>query len=128
MTNKIELDFEKWDDTKDYPLTRPGNNIGYAAILCSIDVGDMSSVRRRQRDVLINEAEKGAVALLAGSLEWLRWRGYSAADVQSKVRAYIQGNKDTQDQQVFRDKQVLKAINEISNPKARKLKAGTYVG
>jgi len=74
--------------------------------------------KQHKPDELIELAEDGAVGLLAGALEFLRSRGYSAAEVQSKVRAYLRGNHDKLDQQALMEKQVLKAINDISNPKS----------
>jgi len=125
---EIKFDYNPWDDNTDILLHRPGSDLGYTAILTSLEVGDMSSVKKRKDDRLIKETEEGAVALLAGSLEWLRSRGYSAEQVQSKVKAYKQDNLDRRDQTVLKDKTVLKAINDYSNPKALTLADTVVIG
>lgn len=128
MTEKIELDFEPWDDHKDYPLT-----VSHIAHVKSADNGRLSDMtvahgRKRRNEEIIQKSEAEVVALVAGGLEWLRWRGYSAGEVQSKVKSYIQGNKDRRDQQAIRTTPVLKAINDYSNPKKRKVADTVVIG
>jgi len=128
---QITLDFDLWDKTKDTLLQRPGNYLGYTAILVGLDVGDMPTVRARERDVLIRECEEGALQLVAGGLEWLRSRGYSAQDIQSKIKSYKNNNKHVHtfgDDEVLRDKQVLKAINLISDPNVLGLEETVVIG
>lgn len=116
----ITFDFDVWDDEKDILLHRPGNDQGYAAIQASLEVGDMVNIRARQRNDLIRTTEAGVVGLVAGGLEWLRQRGYSAEAIQSKVRAFKQANLDRLDQSTMKERQILKAIYNVSNPKSRK--------
>lgn len=113
----INISFDSWDDTKDILLYRPGSKLGFAAIYNALEVGDMATIKKRREDSLIRESEDGVIGLVAGGIEWLRSRGYSAEDVQSKLRAYKQGNLDRQDQTVLQNKEVRKAITEISNPR-----------
>ena len=127
MANII-FDFDPWDDKKDILLHRPGNTLGFTAILTSLEVGDMLTVKKRKEDALIRETEEGVVGLIAGGLEWLRKRGYSAEEVQNKVKAYKQGNLDRRDQTALKDKKVLEAVEEISNPRARKLAEKVVIG
>lgn len=124
----ITFDYDDWDDTKDKLLHRPGNVLGYTAILTSFDVGDMSSIRKRKKDKLIRETEQGVLELIAGGLEWMRKRGYSAEDIQSKVRAYKQGNRDIPDEILLSEKPVLDAVNKIANPRNRKLAESVVIG
>lgn len=118
----ITFDFDPWDDTEDRLLTRPGNDVGYAVIRAETDIGDMPYSRQHAPDELISESESGAVGVLAGALEFLRSRDYTAEQVESKVKSYIRNNKDRLEQQVLRDKINLKAVVEIANPKSLKLK------
>jgi len=115
----LTFDYKPWDSTKDCLPSEPGSDVGYAVVRSSVDVGDMPYIRQHVPDELIRKAEEGAVGMLAGSLEWLRSRGYSASQVESKVRAYLRDNHDRREQQALRNKQVLQAINEISNPRNR---------
>lgn len=119
---KLQFDYEDWT-VKDKTLDRPGNVLGYTAIITSLDVGDTPTVRGRQQDALLRETEAGVIGLLAGAIEWLRWRGYSAATVQSKVNAYKRGNRETPSQRILKEAQ--EEIEGISNPRRRKL--GTVV-
>lgn len=122
----ITFDYDTWDKRKDLLLHRPGNSLGYTAILTSLQVGDMLTVRKRKEDTLIRECEEGVIGLIAGGLEWLRQRGYSAEEVQNKVKAYKQGNLDRQDQTALQD--VQEEIQEISNPNARRLADTVVIG
>lgn len=124
----ITFDYNDWDNKKDLLLHRPGNELGFTAILTSMEVGDMSSIKKRKRDTLIRETEEGVIGLISGGLEWLRKRGYSAENVQSKVRAYKIGNNDRQNQTAYRNVKVLEAIHEISNPTDRKLADTVVIG
>jgi len=124
----IEFDYNSWDKSKDKLLERPGSMMGYTAILCSLEVGDMQTVRGRQRDQLIRETENGVIGLIAGGLEWLRKRGYDSASVQNKVRVYINNNQEKATQKVLRGKFVLEATENISNPRDRKLKDTIVIG
>jgi len=128
---QITLDFDLWDKTKDTLLQRPGNYLGYTAILVGLDVGDMPTVRARERDVLIKECEEGALQLVVGGLEWLRSRGYSARDIQSKVKSFKDNDKHVHtfgDAEVLRGKQVLKAINLLSDPNVLGLEETVVIG
>lgn len=128
MPNKIEFDYDNWDKSKDKMLERPGNMLGYTAIICSLEVGDMQTVRARQRNQLIRETEAGVIGLIAGGLEWLRKRGLSAAEVQNKVKVYKTNNQSTADQVVLRQMDVRKAVNEYSNPTQKKLRDTIVIG
>jgi len=128
MGDVIQFDYKIWDNKKDYLLDRPGNNIAYAVLLNSVDVGDMLTIKKRKEDTLIKEAEEGVVELLAAAIEFLRWRGYSAEEVQSKVKAFKQANHDRRDQQALRDTLVLQAIHEYSNPNDLKVVDTVVVG
>jgi len=113
----LQLDYDSWDTTKDIRLERPGNALGYEAIRGSIDVGDMPSKRRRDSDKLIGPTIDGVIGLLAGGVEWLRHYGFSAAEVQGKVRAYKAGNLSTAQMQALRIKP--ESVEDISDPKGR---------
>jgi hypothetical protein len=122
------FDYEPWDKSKDKLLHRPGNTLGFTAILNGLDVGDMSSIRKRARDTLIRETEQGVIELIAGGLEWIRSRGYSAEAIQSKVGVFIKENQNTARQTLVRAQPVLNAIEQISNPRRRRLSDKVVIG
>ena len=122
----IKFEYNPWDNKTDMLLVRPGNKLGYSAIIASINVGDMPSVRRRQRDTLIRETEDGVIGLIIGGLEWLRQRGLSAAEVENKVRVYKTKNLEQRETAVL--KSVQRDIREISNPKDLKLADTVVIG
>ncbi len=124
----ITFDYDDWDDTRDKLLHRPGNILGYTAILTSFDVGDMISIRKRKKDKLIRETEQGVIELLAGGLEWMRKRGYSAADIQNKVQVFKQGNQDIPNEILLSEKPVLDAVSELSNPLNLPLAESVVIG
>lgn len=86
----------------------------------------MSTVRKRKDDELIRETEDGVVGLIAGGIERLRKRGYSVAEVQSKVRAYKQDNLDRIDQTAI--KEASEQMEEISNPADKTLSDKVVIG
>ena len=124
----LVIEYNEWEDDEDIMLHRPGSPMGYAAIRGSIDVGDVPAGFKRRNDTLIRECESGVVGLVAGGIEWLRSRGYSAQEVQSKLRAYKRENLERLDQTVLRDKNVLKSVENISNPRGRKIKDTLVIG
>ena len=63
---------------------------------------------------------------IAVGLEWLRFRGLSAAEVQNKVKVYKQNNLDKRETAVL--KGVQRQIRDYSNPKARKLADTVVIG
>ena len=120
----ITFSYELWDNKTDMLLERAGNQLGYTAILTSLNVGDMQTVRSRQRDTLIRETEDGVIGLIAGGLEWLRQRGLSASEVENKVKVYKQNNLDRH--LVLKGAQ--REIREIANPKSLKLADTIVIG
>ncbi len=122
----LVFDYEPWDISKDVRLARAGNVLGFTAILTSMEIGEMSSVRARKQDTLIRETEIGVIGLLAGAIEWLRWREYTPEEVQSKVRAFKNGNLESNEQAVLKGAQI--PIEEISNPRRRKLDTKVLIG
>lgn len=124
----ISFDYDDWDDSKDKLLNRPGNVLGYTAILTSLEVGETESIRKRKSDKLIRETEQGVIELVAGGLEWLRKRGYSAEAVQSKVRVFKNGNRDAGNEALLSTKVVRDAVEQISNPLKRRLAESVVIG
>lgn len=124
----IMFDYDDWDDTEDLLLERPGSEIGYAAIVASLDVGDMPTVRQRQNDRLIKETEEGVVGLIAGGLEWFRSRGVTAAQLENKVRVYKLNNLGRKSQVTLAAKETRKAMQHISNPRKRTLDPEKVIG
>jgi len=122
---KIEFDYDGWNVIRDIKPERPGNTLGYAAILTGMEIGDTQTVRGRQREVLLRETEAGVIGLLFGAIEWLRWRGYSAEAVQSKVLACKRRNYD--DQRQKRLQEVQENVEEPSNPRRLKLSESVVI-
>ena len=123
----ISFDFNPWDDTKDRLLYRPGSALGFAAIKTGLEVGEAESIRKRRKDTLIEEAEQGVIELVAGGLEWLRKRGYSAEYIESRVRVFKNANIGTEREILLRTKTVLDAVEQISNPGSRKLESTVVI-
>lgn len=122
----ISFSYEAWNKKTDILLQQPGNTLGFVAINNSLDVGDMPTVRARQRDRLIRETESGVIGLIAGGLEWLRQRGLSAAEVQNKVKVYKQNNLEHSETIVLRG--VQDSVQTISNPRALNISDTLVVG
>ena len=119
----ISFSFEPWDDTKDRLFYRSGSPLGFTAIQSGLEVGEAESIRKRRKDALIWNTEQGVIGLVAGGLEWLRKRGYSAETVQSRVKVYKEANRDPEREILLRTKVVLDAVEQISNSKSRKLES-----
>lgn len=114
MATKLEFDWEAWDASKDVQLDRPGNIQGLTAIQLGTDIGDAPDKDRRERDQDLKAAIDGVIGLLAGSLQWLRYYGFSAAEVQNKVKAYKLNNLASPEK--VRELAEWRAITEYSNP------------
>lgn len=96
---KVEFDYDPWNIDKDVLLERPGSEAGYAVIQAGLMLTRFFTPHARDADSTVKPGLDGVIGLLAGALEWCRWYGLSAQEVQSKVRAYILQNKESNAQQ-----------------------------
>ena len=124
----VTFDYDDWNDNTDLLLAEPGSLMGFAAINTALDVGDMPTVRQRQRATLIRETEDGVIGLIAGGLEWLRSRGLSAAEVENKVRVYKANNLAHADQVQLAVRANRQAVELISNPRDWQLEDTVVIG
>ncbi len=115
----IIFDYVQWDSETDKLPFTPNTALAEMALEGQLELGDMPYTRRHVPDKLIANTEANVIAVLAGSLEFIRSRSYTAEQVQSKIRAYLRDNKDRRDEQALREKLVVKAVNLISNPSDR---------
>jgi hypothetical protein len=112
---RITLDYEDWDGRTDVVLHRPGTLLGYSIINNAIEVGHLTSKKAERRDATIAPSVDGVIELLAGALEWLRWYGMPAAEVQNRVRAFINANVSRQDATTLRATNAARGISDPGN-------------
>ena len=122
----ITFDYEEWNGTKDILLNRPGSKMGYAAIQTSLLVGDTPTIRGRRRDKLIKETEEGVIGLIAGGLEWMRQRGYSAEQVENMVRVCKIKNLEQSSHAAIKNVQA--NVQQVSNPRSLNLSDAVVIG
>ena len=113
----INFDFEEWNPEQDILPDRPGGAVGFTVIQSAMDVGHRQSFREEEGDPLIGRAMQQAIELLAGSIEWLRFHGLTAAQVESKVTAYLVNDRATKSQTVRAQLAVRQAEELISDPR-----------
>lgn len=112
--SKIEFDYNPWDRKSDVALENPGQAIGFAAVNSGLFPGRAPTVRQGAADATIGPTIQAVIELLAGSLEWCREYGLSAQEVQSKVRAFMENNRGSRNQQLM--KAAGRDIYGISDP------------
>ena len=84
----VSFPYEEWDITKDVLLENPGTPVGLAAIKSELKLGLPVVMTKQTESRAVREAEEGVIQLVAGGLEWLRWRGLTKEEVQNRVRAF----------------------------------------
>jgi|TARA_Y100000310_G_scaffold341042_1_gene438896 hypothetical protein len=83
----LSFGYEEWDNEKDLLLREIGNETAYGAVNSGTGFGRRAERREAERDPQTSDLLDGMFGLLAGTIEWLRWYGYSASEVQSRVAA-----------------------------------------
>ncbi len=110
---KVSFDYEPWAPFEDQVLFRPGTPAGRAAIATGMEVRQAGENREIDRDSVLAPTVDGVVEIIAGGIEWLRWFGLTAEDVQARVL-----NAKTKNlalpEQVAR-KATLREVNEFSD-------------
>lgn len=109
----IQFDYNDWNDKDDILLERPGSELGFGVVNAGLPIDKAPTVRQGERNPSIGPAIDGVIGLLAGSLEWLRWYGLNASDVQARVKAYKRRHTDSAVQKKLLDE--YRAITEISD-------------
>ena len=100
---ELRIPFEPWDRDNDVPLHRPGTDYGFGMVNSGVQPGHGLTRREDDRDQKSGDAIDGVIGLLAGCTEWLREYGFTAEEVQSRVRAYIGKNRGSLAQQTEKD-------------------------
>ena len=101
MVTELKFPFEAWDPRIDVALERPGSVAGLTAVHADVNITDLRegstipTVDLRDRNPGQSGVIDGVIGLLAGSLEWLRYNGFSVEDIQSKVRSYNIRHRET---------------------------------
>jgi hypothetical protein len=117
----VSLGFENWNNESDVLLKDLGNIAAYTAINSAVKIGKRSTLREPENipePALILE---GVFGILAGAVEWLRWYGFTAVEVEERVKAQKRQNLDREDQRVLTAAQPY--IDHISDPQNLILRA-----
>ena len=91
----ITLDYEVWNDNVDILIGRvPNSSLALTYINGPLTPGYLGNKKLERKDSEIGPAVDSVIALLASTVEWLRWYGLSADEVQQRARAYVRNARD----------------------------------
>ena len=119
MATKVQLDYDVWNSRDDVLSEFPLTELAIATVQSGLDVGHYNTAKEERLDPTMGPAERGVVAMLASSLEWLRKRGLSAREVEQRVRVYVRENRDKPVQRVLRAAYESEGISDEQVSKTR---------
>ena len=109
----INFDYNDWNNRRDQLLEYPGSSLGFSAINQGIKIGETLPAHNAVRSEQVQPVVEDVIELLAGSLQWLRWYGIDAEDLQRRVRfALIRGVASTRQKNRLAN---IRAITDIAD-------------
>lgn len=121
----VSFGYEPWDDQKDLLLKDPGNSTAFDVMNAGVKIGQRTTLQSAESENQSGRVLDGMLGMVAGALEWLRWYGYSIAEVESRVRVAKANSLGRNDQQLRKAQLPVIARSATASREAARLSADT---
>jgi hypothetical protein len=111
----IRFNYERWQPNDVLPF-RAGSESAFRIVQDNVDLGHLPSRNLERSFSGIGLFEDQVMEIIAASIEWLRHRGISGAEIESKVHGYLAREAGTERYNVLKDAMIEEHTNVVPAP------------